>query len=145
MYLTGNHMCLPACLPTETFTLFRRLAAPIYQRADSTSCCMRTRVLTHPLVCTLALTHTHTQCCCPHADTLQRKGLYDPPPGATTILGLEAAGVVEAIGVECVAGYALGDRVMVLVSGGGYAEYVTVRAVQPNACAIPSCTSMSTA
>ena len=39
--------------------------------------------------------------------------------------------MVEAIGVECVAGYALGDRVMVLVSGGGYAEYVTVRAVQP--------------
>ena len=60
------------------------------------------------------------------SDTLQRKGLYDPPPGTTAILGLEAAGVVEAVGVECAAGHALGDRVMVLVAGGGYADYVTV-------------------
>ena len=59
-------------------------------------------------------------------DTLQRRGLYDPPPGVTAVLGLEAAGVVEAVGSECNAGFAHGDNVMVLVSGGGYAEFLTV-------------------
>ena len=33
------------------------------------------------------------------ADTLQRKGLYPPPPGASEILGLEAAGVIEELGI----------------------------------------------
>eukprot|EP00038_Savillea_parva_P030270 m.76652 g.76652 ORF g.76652 m.76652 type:complete len:463 (+) comp9083_c0_seq2:2-1390(+) len=60
------------------------------------------------------------------ADTLQRKGSYNPPPGVTDILGLEAAGVVESVGVECTRGFKKGDSVMVLIAGGGYAEYVAV-------------------
>jgi putative PIG3 family NAD(P)H quinone oxidoreductase len=55
------------------------------------------------------------------ADTLQRRGLYPPPPGESTILGLELAGEVESIGAA-VTGVALGDRVCGLVGGGGYAE-----------------------
>lgn len=53
------------------------------------------------------------------ADILQRRGGYAPPPGASPILGLEVAGeVVEAAGTLKV-----GDRVMAVVTGGGYAEY----------------------
>jgi putative PIG3 family NAD(P)H quinone oxidoreductase len=63
------------------------------------------------------------------ADLLQRQGLYPPPPGASDILGLEASGVVAGVGpgVESVTD---GDRVMLLVEGGGYAELVAVRATQ---------------
>lgn len=57
------------------------------------------------------------------ADTLQRKGLYPPPPGASEILGLEAAGVIEELGSGCALGFSKGDKIMALLSGGGYAEY----------------------
>jgi putative PIG3 family NAD(P)H quinone oxidoreductase len=63
------------------------------------------------------------------ADLMQRAGHYPPPPGATDILGLEAAGTVEAVG-EGVAGWRPGDRAMALLSGGGYAEMVAVPAAQ---------------
>ena len=63
------------------------------------------------------------------ADLLQRMGAYPPPPGASEILGLEASGVIAAVGAG-VSGLAVGDRVMILVEGGGYAELVTVRATQ---------------
>jgi len=61
------------------------------------------------------------------ADLMQRQGLYPPPPGASDILGLECSGeVVEvADGIE---GFAIGDRVMALLPGGGYAEEVVVDA-----------------
>ena len=36
------------------------------------------------------------------ADTLQRRGLYPPPPGESDILGLEISGVIEDVGEECV-------------------------------------------
>ncbi|WP_153786400.1 NAD(P)H-quinone oxidoreductase [Pseudomonas sp. EMN2] len=55
-------------------------------------------------------------------DLLQRKGLYDPPAGASDIPGLEIAGKVVALG-EQVSQFALGDAVLALVTGGGYAEY----------------------
>lgn len=55
------------------------------------------------------------------ADTLQRRGLYPPPPGESDILGLELAGEVEAVG-SAVSGFAPGERVFGLVGGGGYAE-----------------------
>jgi putative PIG3 family NAD(P)H quinone oxidoreductase len=55
-------------------------------------------------------------------DVMQRKGLYPPPPGAPDIPGLEIAGEVVALGPE-VKRWKTGDRVMALVSGGGYAEY----------------------
>jgi len=63
------------------------------------------------------------------ADILQRRGNYPPPPGASDVLGLEAAGTVERIGPG-VTGWSEGDRAMALLSGGGYAERVAVPAVQ---------------
>jgi NADPH2:quinone reductase len=62
-------------------------------------------------------------------DVQQRKGLYPPPPGASPVLGLEAAGEVAAIG-EAVTQYQIGDRVTALCNGGAYAEYVTAPASQ---------------
>ena len=62
-------------------------------------------------------------------DVQQRKGLYPPPPGASPVLGLEAAGEVAAIG-EGVTEYQIGDRVTALCNGGAYAEYVTAPASQ---------------
>lgn len=61
------------------------------------------------------------------ADLLQRKGRYPPPPGESEILGLELAGEVEAVGASA-QGFAPGDRVFALVSGGGYAEKAVVDA-----------------
>jgi putative PIG3 family NAD(P)H quinone oxidoreductase len=60
------------------------------------------------------------------ADLLQRRGLYPPPPGTTNILGLECAGVVSELGPGTSDRVRLGDRVMVLLGGGGYAERVVV-------------------
>jgi putative PIG3 family NAD(P)H quinone oxidoreductase len=57
------------------------------------------------------------------ADVLQRRGLYPPPPGASPILGLECAGLIETVGPE-VTRWRAGDRVCALLSGGGYAEKV---------------------
>ena len=59
------------------------------------------------------------------ADTLQRRGLYPPPPGASEVLGLEFAGVVERAGAD-VTRWRSGDRVMGIVAGGGCAEKVVV-------------------
>jgi putative PIG3 family NAD(P)H quinone oxidoreductase len=61
------------------------------------------------------------------ADLLQRRGFYPPPPGAPDVLGLECAGVVDAIGPGA-AGFAPGDRVMALLPGGGYAERAVAHA-----------------
>lgn len=58
-------------------------------------------------------------------DVLQREGKYPPPPGASDIPGLEVAGTVAACGDD-VHAYVEGDKVMALVPGGGYAEYVAV-------------------
>ncbi len=57
------------------------------------------------------------------ADLLQRAGHYPPPPGAPAWPGLEAAGVVRAVGAG-VTGWRVGDRAAVLLAGGGYAERV---------------------
>lgn len=59
------------------------------------------------------------------ADVLQRKGHYPPPPGAPSYPGLEAAGVIEAVGTA-VREFKVGDKVCALLQGGGYAEYCTV-------------------
>jgi putative PIG3 family NAD(P)H quinone oxidoreductase len=61
------------------------------------------------------------------ADTQQRKGNYPPPPGESEIMGLEAAGVIEAIGPG-VQGWNIGDRVMTLLGGGGYATHAKAAA-----------------
>jgi NADPH2:quinone reductase len=60
-------------------------------------------------------------------DAVQRQGNYPPPPGESTILGLEAAGTVEAVGPG-VTGFAPGERVFALLGGGGYAELAVAHA-----------------
>lgn len=55
-------------------------------------------------------------------DVLQRKGMYPPPPGAPSILGLEIAGEVVALGAG-VQPELLGQSMCALVAGGGYAQY----------------------
>lgn len=57
-----------------------------------------------------------------HADMLQARGGYPPPPGASSILGMEVSGIVAARG-EDVTGFAPGDKVCALIPGGGYGEY----------------------
>jgi putative PIG3 family NAD(P)H quinone oxidoreductase len=63
------------------------------------------------------------------ADLLQREGRYPPPPGASEILGMECSGRVAALG-DGVTEWQVGDEVCALLTGGGYAERVTVPAVQ---------------
>jgi putative PIG3 family NAD(P)H quinone oxidoreductase len=62
-------------------------------------------------------------------DVLQRQGGYPPPPGASEVPGLEVAGRIAAVG-EGVARWRVGDPVMALVTGGGYAEYCLAPAPQ---------------
>src|SRR5262245_57289741 len=61
-------------------------------------------------------------------DVMQRMGLYPPPPGAPDIPGLEIAGDLVALGPG-VRRWKIGDRVMALVVGGGYAEYCVAHEV----------------
>ena len=61
------------------------------------------------------------------ADLMQRRGLYPPPPGASPVLGLECAGKVLEVAPD-VRDFAVGDRVMALLAGGGYAQEVCVDA-----------------
>lgn len=58
-------------------------------------------------------------------DVLQRLGLYPMPPGAPTIMGLEVAGEIAAIG-EGAGRFEVGQPVCALLAGGGYAQYVAV-------------------
>jgi len=62
-------------------------------------------------------------------DLAQRAGHYPPPPGASDLPGLEAAGTIVAIG-NGVSGWKEGDQVCALTPGGSYAEYCTVPAPQ---------------
>ena len=55
-------------------------------------------------------------------DIVQREGNYPPPTGDSEILGLEVAGTIVEINQQ-VSGWSVGDRVMTLVGGGGYAEF----------------------
>lgn len=59
------------------------------------------------------------------ADLHQRAGKYPPPEGASEILGLEMAGIVEKTGSE-VSRWKPGDFVFGLLPGGGYAEYCVI-------------------
>lgn len=76
------------------------------------------------------------------ADLLQRRGLYPPPPGASEILGLECSGVVAEVGPG-VTRFRVGDRVMALLAGGGYAEQVVVH--EDIALAVPARLSLEQA
>jgi putative PIG3 family NAD(P)H quinone oxidoreductase len=63
------------------------------------------------------------------ADLLQAAGRYKLPPGVSPILGMEAAGTVEALGTGAHR-WSVGDRVSALLTAGGYAEYAVTPAVQ---------------
>ena len=63
------------------------------------------------------------------ADLLQRQGKYPPPPGASDIPGLDVAGVLESVGAS-VQNWKPGDKICAILSGGGYAEFCVVPAVQ---------------
>lgn len=65
-------------------------------------------------------------------DVLQRKGMYNPPPGTTDLPGLEIAGTVVALG-EGAKRWKIGDKLCALVAGGGYAQF----------CAAPEAQCMS--
>ncbi|NLP38761.1 MAG: NAD(P)H-quinone oxidoreductase [Corynebacterium pollutisoli] len=56
-------------------------------------------------------------------DLLQARGHYPPPPGASEIIGLECAGIIEDPGTT---GREKGEEVACLLAGGGYGEYVAV-------------------
>jgi putative PIG3 family NAD(P)H quinone oxidoreductase len=62
-------------------------------------------------------------------DILQRRGMYPPPAGASSILGLEIAGEIVATG-EGANPALIGQKVCALVAGGGYAQYATAPAGQ---------------
>jgi NADPH2:quinone reductase len=67
-------------------------------------------------------------------DVMQRKGQYDPPPGAPDIPGLEISGVVARAGRD-VSRWKEGDNVVALVPGGGYAEFCVAH--ESNALPLP--------
>jgi putative PIG3 family NAD(P)H quinone oxidoreductase len=62
-------------------------------------------------------------------DVAQRSGAYPPPPGASDLPGLEIAGEVVALGAGATK-HKLGDKVMSLVAGGGYAQYCIAQDAQ---------------
>ncbi len=72
-------------------------------------------------------------------DVAQRSGSYPPPPGASDLPGLEIAGEVVAVG-DGVSRFKIGDKVMSLVAGGGYAQYCI--APESHAMAVPDSLSM---
>ena len=75
-------------------------------------------------------------------DALQRAGAYDPPPGASDLPGLEAAGTVAAVGPG-VSRWKVGDAVCALLPGGGYAEYAVTH--QDHALPVPAGLGMAEA
>ena len=75
-------------------------------------------------------------------DIAQRSGSYPPPPGASDLPGLEIAGQVVALGAGSTR-HKLGDKVMSLVAGGGYAQYCIAQDAQ--AMAVPPSLSIQEA
>jgi putative PIG3 family NAD(P)H quinone oxidoreductase len=62
-------------------------------------------------------------------DLIQRQGHYPPPPGASSVLGLECSGRIAALG-DGVTGWQVGDECCALLAGGGYAEIAVCSAGQ---------------
>jgi putative PIG3 family NAD(P)H quinone oxidoreductase len=75
-------------------------------------------------------------------DVAQRSGAYPPPPGASDLPGLEIAGEVVALGADTTK-HKVGDKVMSLVAGGGYAQYCIAQDAQ--AMAVPPSLSIEEA
>ena len=67
-----------------------------------------------------------------HADLVQARGAYPPPPGTSDILGLEVSGTIAELG-EGVTDQRVGEEVCALLAGGGYAEFCTA----PVECILP--------
>ena len=72
-------------------------------------------------------------------DVAQRSGAYPPPPGASDLPGLEISGEVVAVG-DGVTRHKIGDKVMSLTAGGGYAQYCIAQDAQ--AMTVPAALSM---
>src|SRR3979490_1538808 len=72
-------------------------------------------------------------------DVAQRSGSYPPPPGASDLPGLEIGGEVVALGAGATK-HKVGDKVMSLVAGGGYAQYCIAQDAQ--AMTVPPTLSM---
>ncbi len=64
------------------------------------------------------------------ADVQQRRGYYPPPPGASEVPGLEVSGRIAGFGPGVNKPFSLGDKVLALLAGGGYAQQVAVAAEQ---------------
>jgi NADPH2:quinone reductase len=64
------------------------------------------------------------------ADVQQRRGFYPPPPGASEVPGLEVSGRIAAFGPAVSKPFSVGDKVVALLAGGGYAQQVAVPAEQ---------------
>ncbi|WP_026556846.1 NAD(P)H-quinone oxidoreductase [Arthrobacter sp. 35W] len=64
------------------------------------------------------------------ADVQQRRGYYPPPEGASQILGLEISGKIAGFGPNVARPFSKGDKVVALLTGGGYAQQVVVPAEQ---------------
>ena len=75
-------------------------------------------------------------------DVAQRTGNYPPPPGASDVPGLEIAGEVVALGAGATR-FKVGDKVMALVAGGGYAEFCSAH--ETHALPVPGSLSMNEA
>src|SRR5262252_6489439 len=75
-------------------------------------------------------------------DVAQRSGSYPPPPGASDLPGLEVAGIVAATG-HTARRHKVGDKVMSLVAGGGYAQYCIAQDAQ--AMTVPASLTMQEA
>lgn len=64
------------------------------------------------------------------ADVQQRRGFYPPPAGSSPILGLEVSGRIAGFGPNVTKPFSIGDKVVALLTGGGYASQVAVPAGQ---------------
>ena len=99
-------------------SLLRQLAVSSFKLPPGSSCLLHTK-------------HSHrvTFVCSGinRPDVLQRKGSYNPPPGASDLPGLEVAGTIVGGDPDAMAcmNFALGDRVCALANGGGYAQVHT--------------------
>src|SRR5205823_7459929 len=108
------------------YTTPRKMCAIVFDRFGDESVLRVGEVPSPPLVDGAIRVRVHAAGI-NRADLLQREGHYPPPPGASTILGMECSGEVSELARD-VSGWRTGDRVMALLPGGGYAGEAVVDA-----------------